>query len=298
MAFKRMINTRGMPQTMFSDNAKTFKRAEKELMETIQMANQKLKNAADTYKFAWKYSTELAPHMGGVWERLVKSIKVPLRKVLGQALVTYTELITICKEIEGQVNDRPLAAASEDTLQVITPSLLILGRKIRPWVDKFSETTFAQPQDIRERWKYRNQLTQQFWNAWKKTYLPSLQQRHKWYSKCPNIKIGDLVLIEKENIKRNDWPVARVQQVVTGRDGLVRSLHLRIPSKGPGPTTHKIVTRSVHNVFPLEATIESRHDHDVGQPIVNKRLLQSTAGTSPKKRQKDAPSRQRIHFCP
>ena len=66
-------------------------------------------------------------------------VKTPLRKVLGNALLSYIELSTLCKEIEGQLNDRLLVNTSEDTSEVLTPSLLCLGRKIRPWVDHFED---------------------------------------------------------------------------------------------------------------------------------------------------------------
>ena len=51
-------------------------------------------------------------------------VKVPLRKALGDTLLTYVELQTLCKEIEGHLNDRPLIEASEETSEVLTPSLL------------------------------------------------------------------------------------------------------------------------------------------------------------------------------
>ena len=267
MAFKRFLNTRGMPVCMYSDNAKQFKRAQLEIQETLEAANQELKQQADKYRFDWKYSTELAPHTAGVWESMVKGIKTPLRRVVKNALLTYTELTTVVKELEGFMNDRPLQGMSEDSMEVITPSMLVLGRKIRPWTDKFASTNLNQTADIRARWKYRNTISQQFWRAWTKEYRLQLTQRAKWETPHPNVRVNDIVLIEKDNIKKGSWPVARVVKVVKGRDGLVRSLHLTTgsvidgededgnPVWRPGP----VYTRSIHGVFPLESAIDREH---------------------------------------
>ena len=53
MAFKRMVNTRGFPQHVFSDNAQYFKKADKMLAETVQQNNATIKDAADKYSFKW-----------------------------------------------------------------------------------------------------------------------------------------------------------------------------------------------------------------------------------------------------
>ena len=53
-----------------------------------------------------------------------------------------------------------------------------------------------------------------------------LQNRHKWFTKKPNLKENDLVLVEKDMIKRSDWPLARVDKLIEGRDGVVRSARI------------------------------------------------------------------------
>ncbi|GBN68016.1 hypothetical protein AVEN_95960-1 [Araneus ventricosus] len=51
---------------------------------------------------------------GGFYERLVKTVKEPLRKVLGKALLTFEELTTILSEVEIIVNNRPLTYVEND----------------------------------------------------------------------------------------------------------------------------------------------------------------------------------------
>ncbi|GFS93208.1 integrase catalytic domain-containing protein [Trichonephila clavipes] len=62
----------------------------------------------------WKFIVGRAPWWGGFYERLVKTIKDPLRKILGRALLTFEELSTILSEVEVIVNHRPLTYVEND----------------------------------------------------------------------------------------------------------------------------------------------------------------------------------------
>ena len=183
---------------------------------------------------------------------MVKSIKQPLRKLLdADDVVSYVDFLTLVKTIEAQVNDRPLISSSENSFDVITPSMLCIGRRIAMWEDHFADTQHDATSDERIRWEQRKNLTERFRKLWLKQYLPELQERHKWFTKTPNLRVGDLVLIEEENKKQHQWPVARVRQVFTSQDGLVRKVLLK--SRG-----HKqLIKRSVHEIFPLETCREA-----------------------------------------
>ncbi|KRX69163.1 hypothetical protein T06_4283 [Trichinella sp. T6] len=66
-------------------------------------------------KIQWRFSCERGPWCGGYWERLVKSVKTALRKVLAKALVSREELVIILCEIEAPINVRPLTTISDDS---------------------------------------------------------------------------------------------------------------------------------------------------------------------------------------
>ncbi len=57
---------------------------------------------------------ERAPWWGGVLERMIKSTKRCLRKLIGKANLTYDGLLTAFAEVEVVVNSRPLSYISSD----------------------------------------------------------------------------------------------------------------------------------------------------------------------------------------
>ena len=63
-------------------------------------------------------------------------------------------------------------------------------------------------------------LADQFWSKWLKSYLPILQGRQKWFDVCRNLAVGDIVLIVNENCKRGNWPKAIVQEIFRDKEGL------------------------------------------------------------------------------
>ena len=62
-------------------------------------------------------------------------------------------------------------------------------------------------------------------------------ERKKWNAKKRNLRVGDIVLIEDEIYPRGAWPLARVVEVVTGKDGFVCSAKVK--------TTSTVATRSI-----------------------------------------------------
>ena len=81
LAFRRSASQRGLPATITSDNAKTFKSSRKEIRR-ITRSNEVLRYLVNQ-RFSWNFIIEWAPWWGGFLERLVQSVKTPLKKVLG-----------------------------------------------------------------------------------------------------------------------------------------------------------------------------------------------------------------------
>ena len=66
-----------------------------------------------------------------------------------------------------------------------------------------------------------------FWNRFVTKYIPSLTIRKKWNITQRNFKIGDLVLVFDKNANRTKWPLARIVEIMPGKDETVRTVKIK-----------------------------------------------------------------------
>ena len=254
MSFKRLCGENGLPQRMFSDQAGYFHRARAELGESFTALNRAMTEASNAYEFSWEMNVQMNPHAAGAWERMIKIVKNALLKVVRDAYLTHIEFLTVLKEVQGLVNDRPLVSMSEDAIDAITPSLLVRGRKMKVFEENFGDCSLKDIQGAQNRWKHRSAVMNQFFRVWSKQYRLSLQQRRKWHTKQPEVKAGDIVVLHQPVVKRGYWPLARVIEVIPGRDNAIRTVKLHLPQydgKGNSAPPKELI-RSVHHTCPLE----------------------------------------------
>ena len=221
-AIRRFIGRRGVPNTITSDCGTNFKGADRELRESLRDIDQEsISNFATDNHFTWHFNPPESPHMGGAWERMVRSVKTALRVILKEQLVGDFTLMTVLTEVESILNSRPLTPLSEDVedFECLTPNHLLLGRQSSsqpPGV--FYELDMS----LRKRWRQSQYLADQFWKRWRREYLPTLQIRPKWNVEQRNVSVGDLVLVVEDGVKRSKWKTGRVESVMPGQDGRVR----------------------------------------------------------------------------
>ena len=91
---------------------------------------------------------------------------------------------------------------------------------------------FDQPDNYRERqWRRVQHLGNDFWSRWKIKFLSTLQSRQKWNDLKENVEVGDVVLLKTNNTYRNKRQMESVVENMTDKDGLIRSVKLRIGGK-------------------------------------------------------------------
>ncbi len=128
-SLKRFAACRGLPNQFISDNGKTFKAAAKAIRTLVN--HEGVQDHLRGLGVKWIFNIPRAPWWGGFFERLVKFTKRCLRKVVGQAKLSYDELLTAITEVEAVINSRPLSYISMDDLEEpLTPSHLLVGRRI------------------------------------------------------------------------------------------------------------------------------------------------------------------------
>ena len=226
-ALHRFISRRGNPQTICSDNGTNFVGTEKELHDSMEQWNQRIINKfLSQREIQWRFNPPGASHMGGAWERLIRSIRRILSAVMSQQTASDDALSTMLCLVEGIFNSRPLTMVSDDPmdLEPLTPNHLLL---LRPMLQLPPGVFNSKDCYVRRRWRQVHYLADVFWRRWLREYLPLIQFRTKWRERKSNLSIGDVVLIVDYNTPRNQWLIGRVTNVSVSADGLVRSAQVR-----------------------------------------------------------------------
>ena len=176
-------------------------------------------------------------------------MKILLRKVLGRACLSYEEMITVLCDCELTLNSRPLTYLSgeSDDLKPLTPLMFI--HEIReigtPDIDIINQI------DLSARFKRKQEIMEHLRKRFRKEYLSQLILKGK--CKEPRkLKVGDVVIVGDDTHKRIDWPLARIERLIEGRDGVVRVALLR--------TSMGQFSRPIQRVYPLEIQDESLHN--------------------------------------
>ena len=182
---RRFIARRGVPKKMISDNGKTFKAASKVISAVLQDPGVKCWVAG--MHVTWSFNLEKAPWWGGFFERMVRSMKACLKKVIGKMKLSYDELSTVLTEVEATLNSRPLTYVSlEDLDEPLIPSHLLVGHRLKNLPDHSicHEDPVYVPQSsapvLSKRMKHLSQVLDHFWKRWRREYLAELRDAHRF----------------------------------------------------------------------------------------------------------------------
>ncbi|XP_078486365.1 uncharacterized protein LOC144744882 [Ciona intestinalis] len=226
-ALRRFLCRRGFAvKHVYSDNGLNFVGAEKELRTNIQNWNvRQIDQSLSQRGIQWHFNPPHASHQGGVWERMIRSVRKILRQLSWERTMDEDSLQTYMAEIEYILNSRPLTAVSDDPrdLNALTPNSILTG----VIASSYSPGVFMKGDGYRKSWKAVQYLTDRFWDQWTKSYLPLLQLRQKWLQPVRNFAVGDIVLMVTEGTKRGEWPKARVIEVFPDREGAIRRVKVR-----------------------------------------------------------------------
>ena len=234
-AYRRFVGRRGPVRQLRSDQGSNFIGAVNELKAALSEMNQDTitremaKNDCDWIQF--KMNAPSASHMGGSWERQIRTV----RSVLGPLLDNHgtqlddESLRTLMIEAEAVVNSRPLTTddfTCKETPDALSPNHLLTQKSnvvLRP-------PGIFQREDLysRKRWRRVQHLANDFWQRWRKSYLQSLQSRQKWLRPHRNLEVGDVVILKDDNLPRNCWKLARINEVYPGKDGLIRRVSIAV----------------------------------------------------------------------
>lgn len=224
LCLRRFISRRGKPAEIWSDNGTNFIGANKKLQEIHSFINENQDNIITNTcieGIKWTFIPPRAPHFGGYWEAGVKSAKIHLTRILGNAMLTFEQFYTTLTQVEALLNSRPLSPLSNDPhdYNSLTPAHFLIGRPLTSLPDPDISNI---PVNRLTKFQQTQQLMQHFWQRWHREFICNLQQRKKWRNNQPNIPLNSLVLIREDNNPPFCWPLARVVQLHPGKDGVTR----------------------------------------------------------------------------
>ncbi|XP_043230765.1 uncharacterized protein LOC122386050 [Amphibalanus amphitrite] len=248
-ALMRFIARRGRPTEITSDNGRSFVRASKELRQAVErLDNNKIQRELLKSHTKWTFTPPGAPHFNGPCEAMVKMAKRALVKTLEHADLSDEELQTAFCKAEALMNTRPLTvlSADPDDEPPLTPANFITG----PSDIEMVPPGGCEDVSLRQRWKRIQQLSTEFWRRWLREYLPSLQQKQKWFQPQIDIASGDVVLVTDLTAPRGKWPMGRVEEVMPGADGHVRVVSVKLKGKTVTRPVVKLVKLSVDEPLP------------------------------------------------
>ena len=257
MVLRRFVSIRGYPSKLYTDNGAQLVSANEELKRvTKDLDPQSLKQFGVTQGLQWIFSSADAPWQNGVSEALIKSIKKAVTIAIGENVMTFSELQTVCFEAANLVNERPIGRhpTSPDDESYLCPNDVLLGRS----TSRVPSRPFAQTDNPRCRYEFIQKVVNNFWRKWTRDYFPSLIIQQKWHTAKRNLKTGDIVLIQDSNQIRGQWKLGKVSEVFPGEDGRVRKVQVSYKNPKPGEPPHKntgrgyvTVERSVNRLILL-----------------------------------------------
>lgn len=269
LALSRFISRRGRPTTIYSDNGTNFVGTDN-IFKKLDW--KKIESTASVQKIQWIMNPPSSPWWGGFWERLVRSVKDLLKRMLGKSRVNLEQLSTCICEVESVINARPLTYVTEDNDDLIplTPSIFMQSQTRA----EFPELREVDQGALITEYKAMQILRRELRERFRKEYLGLLVQRGNERKSRYQLEEGDIVLVGCDNRKRLDWPMGRIVELIYGRDGVRRVAKVK--------TTTGILTRPVQRLFPLEiSSARDVEDNEIVVKIPIKQQQQDPRVTKP-----------------
>ncbi|CAO4384606.1 unnamed protein product [Caenorhabditis nigoni] len=282
LTLKMIFQEVGVPTDIYSDNALSFLLGAKVMsrditaMESSQTLTAFLANQDITYRRI----TPLAPWQGGIYERVVGLVKHQLDKETRARVLDYHSLLYLVSGAQAMVNNRPLIPHSRK------PGDLIALRPIDfllPGVMLEIPTNPSPPglppgsteATLRQHLEKLEESLEHMWKIWSVGYLNFLREALHKNRRCSLLlpKVGQLVIIYTNLIKRHKWPLGLIVEVhESPRDGAIRSATVLCCGKR--------LTRPVCHLIPLEVETLYRQTDPMSSDTDSSNHQPSTSASS------------------
>ncbi|KAJ8717747.1 hypothetical protein PYW07_005677 [Mythimna separata] len=244
LCLKRFVSRRGKPYQIYCDNGRNFVGANNKLSKVLRSSRRSVYEFSNNEGIKFVFSPAYSPHFGGIFEAGIKSAKHHLKRVAGNAALTFEELATLFAQIESILNSRPLSPLSSNCTDPspLTPGHFLIGRPL------MSIPTAPIHANRPNRYELIEKIRQHFWERWSREYIAELQQRTKWRRPQQALACGDVVIVKEDNLPPLQWRLGRVSRLYQGTDGVGRVADVTT-SKG-------VIRRAVNRLCLLPNQVE------------------------------------------
>ncbi|XP_032426233.1 uncharacterized protein LOC116724575 [Xiphophorus hellerii] len=229
-ALRRFLAIRGPVKQIRSDRGTNFVSASADLKIPSNIDSKSVEKYLADRGCSWVFNPPHASHMGGSWERLIGIARRILDSMflqVGTSSLTHEVLTTLMAEVVAIINSRPLLPVSTDPSDpvILTPATLLTQKTGVPSVPPADPNV----KDLcKQQWRQVQHLAQTFWSKWRRQYLSTLQPRRKWHDTQTNLETGSIVLLRDQQLKRNEWPLGIITQVLPSQDNKVRKAEVKV----------------------------------------------------------------------
>ncbi|EYC11168.1 hypothetical protein Y032_0052g2264 [Ancylostoma ceylanicum] len=171
-------------------------------------------------------------------------------------------MYTVLTKIEAILNTRPLTKLNtEDITKIPLRPIDFLQGNVKFSIPNATDFDIDDPsydpefiqteQQAMEAVQFAENIATKFWESWRMEYLTSLRDSQRLQLKQPrhltrkHPEIGEIVIIEQDLTPRGNWPYGKITEIITSKDGLVRSAKILMPN-------HKVIQRPLNKIYPLE----------------------------------------------
>ena len=150
-------------------------------------------------------------------------------------------MATVLVDCEAVINSRPLTFLSDNAHDIVPLTPLMFLQEVKEI--GVLDLDFIECNKLEKRYEYRQRVKNDLRRRFRSEYLGALVHKNCQRNAKISVNVGD-VFVQNENTKRIDWPLARVIELIAGKDGNVRVVRLR--------TTNGELVRPIQRIYPLE----------------------------------------------
>ncbi|EGT53986.1 hypothetical protein CAEBREN_02974 [Caenorhabditis brenneri] len=256
-----IFSRRGVPHSIYSDNAATFTLGARIISDNIRLyaPSQSMICFLAHHQIEFRHITPLAPWQGGIYERIVGVVKHQMRKEIGRSTKSFFVLSHVLTRIENMINSRPLTPNPREIddlpalrpIDFIIPTVLIDIPTERERSNSTSEFDPTCNTTLTERRTLLHlagvdEVLERLWDIWSSAYLAFLRENIHKDGRASSVtpRVGQIVLIYTEKLARHNWPLGRIETLQKSHDGLIRSATIRCRGK--------IYKRPINHLIPIE----------------------------------------------